>query len=122
MAPTNSQERQTKTATSFNILINPMPVIEMHICFFCEKRMTINYCQDCDVIKRHQCYSFDRSYKGKTYRFEYDIGEQKFIITNEDAKGKTFWDSQRVVMESDDLYLITPQNWEKKLPTILVFS
>lgn len=99
-----------------------MPLMELHLCIFCGSRMTVDamghYCKSCDAYKNDgSFYVFERLYKGKTYRFSYDLRDQKFTLTNEDAA----WDEQ-TVMTSDDLYLITPKNWEKKLPTILVFS
>lgn len=98
-----------------------MPLMETHLCMFCAKKMTDDamghYCQGCDAYKGYQHYVFERMYRGKTYRFEYDLSEQKFSLVDEAAD----W-NQNIIMQSDNLYIITPKNWEKKLPTILVFS
>ena len=99
-----------------------MPLIETHFCIFCQRKMIEDpmgqYCKPCDAYKGYSRYIFERMYKEQLYIFEYDLAEQKFTLSNEDYTGY----GNSIIMESDDLYLITPKNWEKKLPTILVFS
>jgi hypothetical protein len=99
-----------------------MPVTDIHICIFCQGKMTVetlgHYCKKCDVCKNNNYYVFERLHKGRTYKFTYDIHDQKFTLTDEDCEN---WDNY-VVMTSDNFYIITPKNWQKKLPTILVFS
>jgi hypothetical protein len=101
-----------------------MPSNDLHMCIFCGNMMdnvtnlTYATCKMCNVHKdRFAIYFFIRSYKGKSYQFEYDMVEQKFTLTDANAS----YDGQ-IIMQSDDLYLITPNNWEKKIQTILVFS
>ena len=78
-----------------------MSVNEIHMCIFCERKMTNTYCKPCDTYKGYKHYVFERVYKGKTYRFEYDISEQKFTLLDDNANyGK------EIIMQSDDLYLI----------------